>query len=107
MDIELRPADDGCSGTVTVGGHATVRLPETATTGYRWMAEYDDAVLRLVDDRTESAVSSRGAAGDRVLVFEALSAGVVRLRLAKRRAWESGPPVEQVAIELEVQVPRS
>jgi len=102
MAIELHPADAGTSRSVHVGDVITVRLPENPTTGYRWQPEPDDA-LKLVDDRFEGAELPRGASGERVLVLEAARAGSARLHLAKRRSWESGEPVEEFSVELDVQ----
>jgi inhibitor of cysteine peptidase len=86
MSVELSAADTGTRRTIQVGARVTVRLAETPTTGYRWQAD-DDPGLRLVDDRFEGAEVPRGAAGVRVLDFEAVHSGPARLRLAKRRAW--------------------
>lgn len=86
-----------------VGDLTTVRLPEKPTTGYRWQAASDDACLRLVDDRFDGAQSPRGAGGVRVLVFEAVRAGSASLRLVKCRSWESGTPIEEYEVDLDVQ----
>lgn len=82
-----------------------VRLPENPTTGYRWQIASDDSCLRLDDDRFEGAQSPRGAGGARVLVFEAVRAGSVSLQLLKSRSWESGKPIEEFAVNLDVQAP--
>jgi inhibitor of cysteine peptidase len=103
MTIELGPSDAGTSRVVHVGDLTTVRLPESPTTGYRWQSASDDARLKLVDDRFEGAQSPRGAGGARVLVFEAVSAGSVRLRLLKSRTWDSAHPIEELAVDLDVQ----
>jgi inhibitor of cysteine peptidase len=103
MTIELGPADAGTSRSVQVGERTTVRLPENPTTGYRWQTASDDARLRLVDDRFEGAQSPRGAGGVRVLVFEAVRAGSASLRLMKSRSWQSGQPIEEFAVGLDVQ----
>jgi inhibitor of cysteine peptidase len=103
MTIELGPADAGTRRSVKVGELTTVRLPENPTTGYRWQTASDDACLRLVDDRFDGAQSPRGAGGVRVLVFEAVRAGSASLRLMKSRSWESGKPIEEYAVDLDVQ----
>jgi inhibitor of cysteine peptidase len=103
MTIELGPEDAGTRRSVQVGDLTTVRLPENPTTGYRWQAASDDACLRLAEDRFEGAPSPRGAGGVRVLVFEAVHAGPASLRLMKSRSWESGKPIEEFAVDLDVQ----
>ena len=103
MTIELHHDDTGTRRSVHVGDLTTVRLPESPTTGYRWQPDFDVAALRLVDDRSEGASSARGAGGDRVLVFEAVRPGPAKLRLEKKRSWESGDPIEEFSVELDVQ----
>jgi inhibitor of cysteine peptidase len=105
MTLELGPADAGTHQSIQVADRAEVRLPESPTTGYRWQIASDDSRLRLVDDRFEGAPSPRGAGGVRVLVFEAVGAGPVSLLLKKSRSWESGNPVEEYAVHLDVQPP--
>lgn len=102
MTLELDPVHAGSRQALTVGEQAVVRLPESATTGYRWQADYDGAALRLINDRSESAETPRGASGDRILTFEAVRAGPASLHLAKRRSWESEAPVEEFTVELDV-----
>jgi inhibitor of cysteine peptidase len=105
MSLELGPADAGTHRPIQVGDRTEVRLPESPTTGYRWQIASDDPKLRLVDDSFEGAESPRGAGGERVLVFEAVSAGSVSLRLVKRRSWETQNPVEEYAVDLDVHPP--
>lgn len=100
MSIELTVVDTGTTRSVHVGERATVRLPENPTTGYRWEADFDGVRLRLVDDRFEGPQSPRGAGGERVLAFEAVLPGPTTLRLAKRRGWGDGEPVEVFVVEL-------
>ncbi|HEY5247769.1 MAG TPA: protease inhibitor I42 family protein [Dermatophilaceae bacterium] len=103
MTIELHPENSGTSRSVRISDLTTVRLPENPTTGYRWQLDSGDARLKLVEDRFEGAGTLPGAGGERVLVFEAVRAGSARLRLAKRRSWEKGKPVEEFSVELIVQ----
>jgi inhibitor of cysteine peptidase len=105
MTLDLGPADAGTHRSARVGDRAEVRLPENPTTGYRWQIASDDSRLRLVDDRFEGAQAPRGAGGVRVLVFEAVQAGSASLRLTKSRSWESGKPIEEFAVDLDVQPP--
>ncbi len=102
MDTELREADGGSTLRVRAGEHLVVRLPETPTTGYRWVADHDGSRLALVDDRFEGPTSPRGAGGERVLVLQARGSGPVTLRLVKRRAWGGGEPAEVFTVEVDV-----
>jgi inhibitor of cysteine peptidase len=103
MTIELGPDDAGTRRSVQVGDLTTVRLPENPTTGYRWQTTPDDARLRLAEDHFEGPMSPAGAGGVRVLVFEAVRAGPASLRLQKSRSWESAKPIEEFAVDLDVQ----
>lgn len=105
MPIELRAADSGTRPAARVGDLVTVRLAENPTTGYRWEAEYDQVRLRLTDDRLEGADMPRGGGGERVLVFTVVQPGPAGIRLAKKRAWEQGPPREEFSVELDAQPP--
>jgi inhibitor of cysteine peptidase len=103
MTIELTSEDSGTTRSVHVGERMTVRLTENPTTGYRWQADHDDTRLRLVEDRYDGPQSPRGAGGERVLTFEVLLAGQTTLRLADRRSWGDGEPVELFEVELDAQ----
>jgi inhibitor of cysteine peptidase len=102
MPIELRAEDSGTHPSVHTGDLVTVRLPENPTTGYRWEADYDQARLRLADDRFDGASAPRGSGGERVLVFEALHPGTASIRLGKKRVWEDAPAREEFRVELQV-----
>ena len=102
MTIELTVEDTGTTRSVRVGERATVRLPESPTTGYRWEPDFDDAALRLVDDRFEGSPTPRGSGGERVLTFEAAHAGPTTLRLAKRRGWGGAEPLEVFVVDLDL-----
>ncbi len=104
MAIELRTADAGSRVSLLTGEPATVRLPETPTTGYRWQVEDLAPLLQLVEDRFDGSPEPRGATGERVFVFEALAPGQVALRLVKRRAWGDTEPVEEYLVDLDVRL---
>jgi inhibitor of cysteine peptidase len=102
MAVELGPADAGSRPVVRVAEQVTLRLPENPTTGYRWQPEFDESVLRLVEDRYEGAEFPRGAGGQRLWIFEPLRPGSASVKLAQRRSWESGPPTTEYSVELDV-----
>jgi predicted secreted protein len=79
-----------------------VTLPETATTGYQWLPEFDRQVLGPVGDETIASPVPRGAPGTHVFRFEALAPGQTLLRLVKRRPWESEPK-DEIAVELAIE----
>jgi inhibitor of cysteine peptidase len=99
--VELVQADSGARRTVRVGEDLVVVLAENPTTGYRWFADVDDALLQALDDSYDGPSEPRGAPGTRQLVFRALREGPARLRLEKKRPWE-GRAVEEFVVDLEV-----
>jgi len=104
--IELSASDSGSHLRVRVGERASVRLPETATTGYRWHRVADGAeneVFTIVEDGSDAPADPRGAGGQRTFVLEAARPGTAILRLEKSRSWESGAPVEQFSVTVDVQ----
>ena len=103
--IELEAADSGSRQTVRVGDRASVRLPETATTGYRWQRLDDpaaDGPLTIVEDGSQAPTAPRGAGGDRVFVFEAVRTGTTTVRLGKSRTWGDSTPVEHFTVTIDV-----
>lgn len=101
--IELGPADAGSTRDVRPGEEVVVRIPENRTTGYRWMIESAEPVLRMTEDRYAAPGGGPGAAGERILRFTAASPGDIQLRLASRRPWESGAaPADTFAVTLHV-----
>ena len=103
--IELGTSDSGSRLPLRVGERASVRLSETATTGYRWRRpaeDADDGVLAIVEDDQDGPADPRGAGGERVFVLEAVRPGTAIVRLEKSRSWEREAPVEQFSITVEV-----
>jgi inhibitor of cysteine peptidase len=100
--VELAQEDSGGRRTVRVGEDVVVALAENPTTGYRWQADVDEAALQAIDDGYDGPTERRGAPGVRRLAFRILRAGPTRLRLVKRRSWESQVAAEFV-LDLEVE----
>ena len=103
--IRLTEADSHRQVAVSSGDVAEVRLPENATTGFRWHAETDPpGVLSLEADNLESVGGGQpGAGGVRVLSFRAAAPGKVNLRLKLRREWEgNAPPQAQYDFSIQV-----
>jgi predicted secreted protein len=99
--VELTQADTGGRCRVEVGQSVTVVLTETATTGYRWTADVDATMLEQTSDDYTAAAEPRGAAGVRRLTFRARQPGTAKLRVVKRRAWESAP-AEEFHIDVDI-----
>ena len=82
-------ADDH-SGTkwIAVGNIFEVPLNANFTTGYRWVVEYDNTLLELIDERYEVESDLIGGPGRQVFVFRALSVGSAQLEFSYKRPWE-------------------
>lgn len=86
--MHLDRNDAGSTKKVALGDRVTVAVAERPTTGYRWRAEFDSEVLRLLDDHYEGPTSPIGAGGTRTLIFEVTGPAATTLRLIEGRAWE-------------------
>ena len=99
--MELGQADSGGRRALRVGAELVVALEENPTTGYRWSADVDESVLEITEDRNDGPVERRGAPGSRVLTFRVLRPGSFRLRLVKKRPWETAV-VDEFVVDLDV-----
>ncbi len=99
--MDLTSEDSGGARRVRIGDQITVTLPERPTTGYRWRADVDDAVVRRVDDRYEGAGQPMGAGGQHVFVFEVVGTAPTTLRLVEGRSWEPDVVTGEFTVRLE------
>jgi predicted secreted protein len=90
-DVVLGRADDGTTVAVAAGDSVVFRLDEIPTSGYRWeVTEYDPAVLLpAADDFVPASADAVGGGGHHEFRFKVVGPGTGKLRLIKRRAWES------------------
>ncbi len=84
-----------------------VRVPETASTGYRWrIRDSDLGALTLVSDRSvEPEVGVLGATRLRSLRFLATGPGAAKVHLGLSRAFAQEMEVETVEVDLDVAAP--
>ncbi len=69
-----------------------VSLDSNPSTGFSWTAEYDEALLELVDLAFEESASGMiGAPGKETLTFRALQTGTAKMTLKYQRPWEGQP----------------
>ena len=87
--IRLGIEDSGATTSAVVGDIISVRLAETATSGFRWTIDHvDDDVLRPAGDAVDlDAAHDRGAPGERTFEFEVVGHGLGDLRLKRWRDW--------------------
>jgi len=93
MAMTLTLTDDQRTVEVSAGSVVTVRLPENATTGYRWTVE-TAAGLEQVDERFESG-GGIGSTGAHELQFRASRVGSFDLRMKHWREWEGERSVDR------------
>ncbi|MFC1846578.1 protease inhibitor I42 family protein [Chloroflexota bacterium] len=70
-----------------------IALESNPTTGYSWEAEYDAAILELVEDTFEPGEYAEqglvGAGGTQLFRFKGLSSGKTDITFKYKRSWET------------------
>jgi predicted secreted protein len=87
--------DEGQPIDTTVNGQFVIALGSNWTTGYKWEASYDEAMLELVDGEStyeEPGESLIGAGGVEYFRFKALKTGRTEITLVYKHAWEESTP---------------
>lgn len=70
---------------LAVGNTYEVPLDANLTTGYIWVADYDDGLLELVDERYDVDSVLMGGPGRQVFVFRALAVGRAQVNFSYLR----------------------
>ena len=95
----LTPADDGRALAVDSEDVVVLELPEQAATGYQWTVEASGAAA-VLERPTDGDPGAPGAG--RTRVFEVRPGpGRTQVTATKSRSWETPPPLEQLAVDLE------
>ncbi len=93
--ITLTESDNGRVIQMRSGDAVQIRLPENATTGYRWAIDSYDAAL--FEQPTEEARYPSGGAvgsgGEMIFAFKAKAPGKGQIALKNGRAWEGAAGV--------------
>lgn len=85
--------------TLRTGDSLTFDLAENGTTGYRWEIDAPPELVPLSDDIFSADRPDRaGAAGRRVIQYEARQSGVLRVEARLRRPWEAESAALQTLI---------
>jgi len=104
VPLILTAADNGRAVDVHLGDDVALRLPENATTGYRWAVDYADA--NLVDVSEEQPVSTSenmGGGGEAQWSIKTRAAGATSIKLKRWRPWEGeSSVVERYEITLRI-----
>jgi inhibitor of cysteine peptidase len=104
----MRTIESNQSGqtiTMAVGDTIMVRLPENASTGFRWtLLSSGEPACAIIDEQREPpAPATPGAGGRHAWQLQARAAGECDFKLAYRRPWEEGSaPARQFDIHIRV-----
>lgn len=83
---------------IRVDQQFTIALDSNPTTGYRWEAQFDESLLRLVETKFEPGEPARpgiyGVGGKERFTFQGLRQGKTYVTLSYKRPWEE-EPIEQ------------
>lgn len=81
-----------------VGKEFQIELPSNRTTGYRWKADYDQALLQLTNVNYERTSNKTGAGGTESFRFKSLRKGKTVLKMLYGRPWEEVSVEEAVYV---------
>jgi inhibitor of cysteine peptidase len=104
MSLVFSTADNGRTVELHVGDEVALRIPENATTGYRWAIDSADA--NLVDIKEGQYVSTSekmGGGGEAQWLITAKAPGATSIKLKRWRPWEGeSSVVERYEITLRI-----
>ena len=106
----LGAEDDARHLLVDVGDELHIRLPETRSSGFRWVpTDATTTGFEIVNDSLDPDESSSGRYGStrlRHLTLKAVAPGARSILLDLRRSWESGDPKRRFGIAVDIEPPR-
>jgi len=104
MSVILTAADNGKTVELHVGDAAVLRLPENATTGYRWAVDAaDGSVVEIAEGEYIATPNRVGAGGEAQWIVHAKAAGATQVKLKHWREWEGERSViERYEISLRI-----
>jgi inhibitor of cysteine peptidase len=97
-------SDAGETVEVKAGNEFVIALESNPTTGYSWMATFEESEFELISDNYEADETEGmvvGSGGTQYLRFKALKAGEFKINLGYQRSWE-GEPVNSLVFDVKV-----
>jgi inhibitor of cysteine peptidase len=92
----LTELDDGRTIEATVGDTIELRLPENATTGYRWAFDgLDEHVVRADEGELIGKLGRVGSGGDVRWRLTLLTAATTAVKLKLWRRWEGDRSIQR------------
>jgi len=104
MSLVLTAADNGRAVELHVGDEVALRLPENATTGYRWAIDSADAnLVDMTEGQYVSTSEKMGGGGEAQWLIKAKAPGATSIKLKRWRQWEGeSSVVERYEITLRI-----
>jgi predicted secreted protein len=88
--MEITESSNGKTIHLAVGQRFTIKLKETAGTGYRWSFVRNGApAVSLIDESFHTGAHRLGAAGTRKWLLEAVSPGQTTIEMNLSRPWDA------------------
>ena len=84
---------------VGVSGQFIIVLESNPTTGYKWEANFDNSLLKLVKSdykQSEAKPGMVGVGGKEYFTFEGLNKGNNKITMTYKRSWEQGSADQKV-----------
>lgn len=101
--LTLTDQDNGRHLAVHVGDLFEIRLPENATTGYRWAPDsHDTRLLAPVEATASYPGAALGSGGEAIFRFRVVGVGSGTLALKYWRHWEgAGSIIQRFAVTID------
>lgn len=101
--MEITESSNGKTIRLMVGQKFTIKLEETAGTGYRWHFVHNGApAVSLIDDSFRSSTQRPGAGGVREFLLEAVSPGEATIEINLSRPWDANSVTRSFSLYLRV-----
>jgi len=101
--MEITESSNGKTIRLAVGQRFTIKLKETAGTGYRWSFVRNGApAVALIDESFHAGTHQLGAAGMREWLLEAVSPGQTTIEMKLSRPWDADSVTRSFLLRLNV-----
>ena len=102
-DVKLTDDSNGSDVSLHVGQTFTVALPETPTTGYRWIfAKNGSPICSLLGDSFQPRTHLLGSPGLHEWHFRVDAAGTATVEMRLTRKWDSNDSMRSLLLHLHV-----
>lgn len=90
--------------TVKKGDTFKFTLKSNPTTGYQWNADFDEALIQLVDTSYKADEPQlMGSGGTEIFEFKVIGSSTdTSIKFSYARPWESVPPIDEKSFEIKI-----